>query len=212
MGDARPGRLAARDAGRHSRSAIDRRAAAAQSRTDRLRRDDLASCSRRKFGSGLQRLREEIEAGSPRPQIELTLDPLGVVAPALKPFAGNAAVDEGQPLTSPDRTMRVFLVVTNQPTSAPSIAQQLMEEVNAFRATRARELGRRPARGSRHRPLRLRRRKSRSACGTTSSSLFSARSFWSAAFSTPDSAAGCRCSGWASRFCFAASSRSPSAS
>ena len=81
----------------------------------------------------LRRLREEIEAGSPRPQIELTLDPLGVVAPALKPFAGNAAVEEGQPLTSPDRTMRVFLVVTNQPTTGAFDAQRLMEQVNAFR-------------------------------------------------------------------------------
>ena len=81
----------------------------------------------------LRRLREEIEAGSPRPQIELTLDPLGVVAPALKPFAGNAAVEEGQPLTSPDRTMRVFLVVTNQPTTGAFDAQRLMEDVNAFR-------------------------------------------------------------------------------
>lgn len=86
----------------------------------------------------LRRLREEIEGGSPRPQIELTLDPLGVIAPALKPFAGNAAVEEGQPLTSPDRTMRVFLVVTNQPTTGAFDAQRLMEEVNAFRS-KARE-------------------------------------------------------------------------
>lgn len=81
----------------------------------------------------LQRLRQEIEAGSPRPQIELALDPLGVIAPALKPFAGNAAVEEGQPLTSPDGTMRVFLVVTNQPTTGAFDAQKLMEQVNAFR-------------------------------------------------------------------------------
>ena len=40
-----------------------------------------------KLRERLRRLREEIEAGSPRPQIELTLDPLGVVAPAMKPFA-----------------------------------------------------------------------------------------------------------------------------
>ena len=91
-----------------------------------------------KLRERLRRLREEIEAGSPRPQIELTLDPLGVVAPALKPFAGNAAVEEGQPLTSPDRTMRVFLVVTNQPTTSAFDAQRLMEDVNAFRS-KARE-------------------------------------------------------------------------
>src|SRR5437764_946907 len=63
----------------------------------------------------LHRLHQELEAGSPRPQLELALDPLGVITPALKPFAENAAIEEDQPLTSPDRTMRVFLTVTNQP-------------------------------------------------------------------------------------------------
>ncbi len=83
----------------------------------------------------LHRLREEIEAGSPRPQMELTLDPLGVIAPALKPFASNAAIEEDQPLTSPDRTMRVFLTVTNQPSISAFDCQKLMQEVNAFRQT-----------------------------------------------------------------------------
>ena len=82
----------------------------------------------------LHRLHEEIEAGSPRPEIELSLDPLGLVAPALKPFAGNAAIEEDQPLTSPDRTMRIFLAVTNQPTIGAFDCQRLMQKVNAFRA------------------------------------------------------------------------------
>ncbi|MDQ6626610.1 MAG: MMPL family transporter, partial [Verrucomicrobiota bacterium] len=86
----------------------------------------------------LRRLHEEVEAGSPRPQFELALDPLGVIAPALKPFAGNAAIEEDQPLTSPDRTMRVFLTVTNQETISAFDCQKLMKQVNAFRA-KARE-------------------------------------------------------------------------
>src|SRR5436309_14420266 len=81
------------------------------------------------------RLHEEIEAGSPRPQIELGLDPLGMVAPALKPFAGNASIEEDQPLTSADRTMRVFLAVTNQPGISAFDCQKLMCEVKAFQAT-----------------------------------------------------------------------------
>ncbi|MEY2549249.1 MAG: uncharacterized protein QOD64_1831 [Verrucomicrobiota bacterium] len=80
----------------------------------------------------LHRLHEEIEAGSPRPQIELGLDPLGVVAPALKPFAGNSSIEEDQPLTSPDRTMRVFLTVTNQPGIGAFDCQKLMREVKSF--------------------------------------------------------------------------------
>ncbi|HVF73176.1 MAG TPA: MMPL family transporter [Chthoniobacterales bacterium] len=85
-----------------------------------------------KLQQRLHRLREEIEAGSPRPQIELGLDPLGMIGPALKPFAGNASIQEDQPLTSPDRTMRVFLTVTNQPGIGAFDCQKLMREVQAF--------------------------------------------------------------------------------
>ncbi len=81
----------------------------------------------------LRRLHGEIEAGSPRPEFELQLDPLGVVAPALKPFAGNAGLQEGEPLVSPDRTLRIFLVVTNQESLDAFACQALMEKVNAFR-------------------------------------------------------------------------------
>src|SRR4051812_21848477 len=88
-----------------------------------------------KIQERLHRLHEEIEAGSPRPQIELGLDPLGVVAPALKPFAGNASIEEDQPLTSSDRTMRVFLTVTNQPGIGAFDCQKLMREVKAFHQT-----------------------------------------------------------------------------
>ena len=82
----------------------------------------------------LHRLREQMEAGSPRPQFELELDPLGVIAPALRPFAEASAIQQEQPLTSPDRTMRLFLVVTNQKSINAFECQRLMREVNAFRA------------------------------------------------------------------------------
>lgn len=88
-----------------------------------------------KIRDRLHRLHQEIEAGSPRPQLELMLDPLGIIAPALKPFASNASIEEDQPLTSPDRTMRVFLTVTNQANIGAFDCQKLMREVNAFRAT-----------------------------------------------------------------------------
>ena len=97
--------------------------------------ETLALLPPEKIQERLHRLHEEIEAGSPRPQIELGLDPLGVVAPALKPFAGNASIEEDQPLTSPDRTMRVFLTVTNQPGIGAFDCQKLMREVKAFQQT-----------------------------------------------------------------------------
>ncbi|HWY41681.1 MAG TPA: MMPL family transporter [Chthoniobacterales bacterium] len=82
----------------------------------------------------LHRLRLEIEAGSPRPQFELGLDPLGVIGPALKPFAEANAIEQEQPLASPDRTMRIFLVVTNQSSLSAFECQRLMRQVNAFRS------------------------------------------------------------------------------
>jgi len=82
----------------------------------------------------LHRLHQEIEAGSPHPEFELGLDPLGIIGPALKPFAEANAIEQEQPLTSPDRTMRVFLAVTNQSSLSAFECQRLMRQVNAFRA------------------------------------------------------------------------------
>src|SRR5256886_15762715 len=87
-----------------------------------------------KIRERLHRLHQEIEDGSPRPEFELGFDPLGIIVPALKPFAENNAIEQEQPLTAPDRTMRVFLVVTNQQSLSAFECQRLMRQVNAFRA------------------------------------------------------------------------------
>jgi predicted RND superfamily exporter protein len=88
-----------------------------------------------KIRDRLHRLRQQIEAGSPRPQFELSFDPLGLIAPALKPFAESTAIEQEQPLTAPDRTMRIFLVVTNQESISAFECQRLMRHVNEFRKT-----------------------------------------------------------------------------
>jgi uncharacterized protein len=88
-----------------------------------------------KIRDRLHRLRQQIEAGSPRPEFELSFDPLGLIAPALKPFAESTIIEQEQPLTSPDRTMRVFLAETNQQSISAFECQRLMREVNKFRAT-----------------------------------------------------------------------------
>src|SRR5947209_4616161 len=89
----------------------------------------------RKIQDRFHRLRQQIEAGSPRPEFELSFDPLGLITPALKPFAENTATEQEQPLTSPDGTMRVFLAVTNQPSVSAFECQRLMRRVNEFRTT-----------------------------------------------------------------------------
>lgn len=97
--------------------------------------DDVAVLQPAKLQARLARLHQEIEAGSPKPEFELQLDPLGVFAPALKPFAGNTELQESQPLVSPDRTLRLFLTITNQPTIDAFDCQALMRKVNAFCAS-----------------------------------------------------------------------------
>src|SRR5436853_1317148 len=92
----------------------------------------------KKIQERLHRLRQEIEAGSPRPEFELGFDPLGLIGPALKPFAEANSLEQEQPLTSPDRTMRIFLVVTNQQSLSAFECQRLMRQVNAF-CTQARD-------------------------------------------------------------------------
>jgi predicted RND superfamily exporter protein len=97
-------------------------------------RDTIAALQPENVRDRLHRLRQQIEAGSPRPEFELSVDPLGLIAPALKPFAESTIIEQEQPLTSPDRTMRVFLVETNQQSISAFECQRLMREVNKFRA------------------------------------------------------------------------------
>ncbi|HEY7000262.1 MAG TPA: MMPL family transporter [Candidatus Udaeobacter sp.] len=100
-------------------------------------RDTMLALQPEKIRDRLQRLRQQIEAGSPRPQFELSFDPLGLIAPALKPFAESTIIEQEQPLVSQDRTMRIFLAVTNQQSLSAFESQRLMREVNKFRSIAA---------------------------------------------------------------------------
>ena len=163
-----------------------------------------------KLQARLARLHQEIEAGSPRPEFELQLDPLGVITPALKPFSGNAALEQDQPLISTDGTTRIFLAVTNQPSISAFDCQALMKKVNAFRAGASEGWeGERTARSARYRALGLRRGNFAQHAARHHRHAARARSCWWAAFSTSVSVAGCRSSAWDFRSSFAVSSRSP---
>ncbi len=74
--------------------------------------------------------RAEIEAGSPKAELELNLDPLGVVAPALKPF--SASLDNSRPLASADGTLRVVVAMTRQGSLDAESCRTLMDQVEAF--------------------------------------------------------------------------------
>jgi uncharacterized protein len=100
-------------------------------------RETISVLQAEKIRDRLHRLRQQIEAGSPRPQFELSFDPLGLIAPALKPFAESTIIEQEQPLMSPDGTMRVFLAETNQQSLSAFECQRLMREVNKFRTIAA---------------------------------------------------------------------------
>src|SRR5204862_396575 len=102
-------------------------------------RETISVLQPEKIRERLRRLRQQVEAGSPRPEFELSFDPLGLIGPALKPFAESTIIEQEQPLTSPDRTMRVFLAVTNHESPAAFECQRLMRRVNEFRASTAGE-------------------------------------------------------------------------
>lgn len=80
----------------------------------------------------LERFRQDIAAGSPRAEIQMQFDPLGVVGLALKPLAGTFTLDESEPLTSPDGTLRIVSVVTNQKDLSTYASRALMDKVEAF--------------------------------------------------------------------------------
>ena len=75
-----------------------------------------------------------IESGSPRAEIELNVDPLGVVFPALKPLASSFTEDQGDPLTSADGTTRLLFVVTSLDDLSSQACQKTMRQVDDFKA------------------------------------------------------------------------------
>lgn len=80
----------------------------------------------------LRRLRDEIGAGSPRAEMELTFDPLGIMSLALEPLAGTSTLEETEPLTSPDGTLRIVPVITNQHNLGTQACREMMDTVRTF--------------------------------------------------------------------------------
>ncbi len=82
----------------------------------------------------LKRLRESLEAGSPKAEMELELDPLGLVTPALKPLSGSFSLEKAQPLASPDGTLRLVLAITDQTDLGAHACQATMRRIHEFTA------------------------------------------------------------------------------
>jgi len=81
----------------------------------------------------LKRLHAELEAGSPKAEFQLDFDPLGLVAPALKPLGNSFSIEQTRPLTSPDGTLRIVLAKTNQTDLGAHACQAIMDKVEDFK-------------------------------------------------------------------------------
>jgi predicted RND superfamily exporter protein len=80
----------------------------------------------------LKILHGKLEAGSQTAEMELDLDPLNLIKPALKPLAGSFSLDQTRPLVSPDGTLHLIFVKTNQDHLGTRTCQAIMDQFDAF--------------------------------------------------------------------------------
>jgi len=93
----------------------------------------LPSLSGHAIARRLHRLREEIEAGSPRAGWELGSDPLGLLAAAMKPMASIYGAESGELFAAANGTLKLFPVVTNQASLSQPDCKALMQQVEIFK-------------------------------------------------------------------------------
>jgi len=79
------------------------------------------------------RLKAALESASPSAEKQAILDPLGLVGPALAPMNGGHSMQKGQNLGAEDGSMKLFPVVTRQPSLSQADCQALMIGVDRFR-------------------------------------------------------------------------------
>ena len=95
---------------------------------------DLQTLQPDKISARLNEFHSQIAAGSFKAELQLQLDPTGILLPALKPLAGSLTKQSSEALSSPDGTTRLVLVVPKQTELGAHAAQALMRTVRAFNA------------------------------------------------------------------------------
>ncbi len=81
----------------------------------------------------LHRLRLGLESGSPKAQIDLDFDPLGLVAPAFASLAQSFSIEQTRPLVSEDAHLHLILALTKEKELGARACQRTMENFNALR-------------------------------------------------------------------------------
>jgi len=84
------------------------------------------------FSARLAQLKREMLAGSPRAEMELAQDPLGLVGPALQPVVEKVSMEHAFDLISPDGKIQVVPCLTNQEDLSPAGCHELMRQVDGF--------------------------------------------------------------------------------
>ncbi len=82
----------------------------------------------------IAKLRRGWEAGAPVAMMELQGDPLGLLTRALSPVVKSASMTEGMTTISPDGTMQIIPVVTNQADLSADASRSMMAQVREFMA------------------------------------------------------------------------------
>jgi len=77
--------------------------------------------------------RTEMEAGSPKAEMELNFDPLGIVAPAMKPFSASFSAENTRPLASADGTLRVVIAMSTQTSLDAETCRAVLAKVEEFK-------------------------------------------------------------------------------
>jgi predicted exporter len=80
----------------------------------------------------VQRLKRDIDSSSPRAEMEAAIDPLGLVGKAMRPMSGVYGMEQGQGLVSEDGSLKLFPVVTRQPTLNQADCRAVMRQVEEF--------------------------------------------------------------------------------
>ncbi|MEO8352131.1 MAG: MMPL family transporter [Chthoniobacteraceae bacterium] len=95
--------------------------------------DALTALEPAAIAARLHRLRVGLESGSPKAQIDLDFDPLGLVAPAFTSLAQSFSIEQTRPLVSEDARLRVILALTKEKDLGAHACQRTMRNFNSLR-------------------------------------------------------------------------------
>jgi predicted RND superfamily exporter protein len=103
-------------------------------------KDALGLLEPAKIEQRLTQIRDTInEDFSIRTQMEATMDPLGLFARAMRPFASNSSLTQSASLASEDNLYQLGLAVVQQSDTSPRACQAMMRQIDDFQQQMVKE-------------------------------------------------------------------------